>query len=478
MDYNYRDEPLAKWEQELKKLEEADREWEKNLLEKFEKARQEELKEKFLVNLFHKQKQSPKEEFSQEILTQTLKETIAEEEAIVEKHSVVGAVFLSFLFLIFIGANFYDNTQNFTDALQKTITDAKNPKKNPSGIINLSNVDTIFTDNLAFKEGYIEINSLVSNATEQREMNGIVKLKNDYLTLPMEYTDMSRFGRSTANFNAYLNEKNIPFLYVQIPHKLPSDVDKQVPYGFDTYPNRSVNTLTSFLKLSDVPILDLREEIKNDELDHYELFYKTDSHWTTEAGFWAHTKILEAICEMLGTPQISTQTTDLENYKIQVYKNIFLGSRGHRTGVNFSGLDDFSLISPLFESSITLQIPRDELDVTGTFRETIIFDEHLKTEVNSEIYNAYLKGLENYKKITNHMPISNQKIFLIHDSFSLPVAPFLGLYYEEVHMYDLRSEYDGNNIEMLQILDEVNPDIVIVAYYPQSITHELFAFLP
>jgi hypothetical protein len=86
-----------------------------------------------------------------------------------------------------------------------------------------------------------------------------------------------------------------------------------------------------------------------------------------------------------------------------------------------------------------------------------------------------LGGDTPYLKIKNHMPIEKKKIVLVKDSFTNPMATFLGLYYDEVHLYDLR----GSREDFIEKLEEIEPDIVLCMYYPESLSNnKTFNFLP
>lgn len=88
-----------------------------------------------------------------------------------------------------------------------------------------------------------------------------------------------------------------------------------------------------------------------DNLDAYDYFFKTDHHWTSEAGFYAFTKIAEYAENVLET-RVDPKVRNLDNYNVENFEEWYLGSNGQRTGIHYGGIDDFHFISPKFETAI------------------------------------------------------------------------------------------------------------------------------
>ena len=130
-----------------------------------------------------------------------------------------------------------------------------------------------------------------------------------------------------------------------------SKYDPQLPDGISDGHNASLDKLLDGLKQKEVEVLDLRAQMFMEGINQYDLFYKTDHHWTTEGGFYAYRKIAERIASDTGT-DVDPMLLDIHHYQIDNYPQWHLGSRGQRTGALFAGIDDYHLIYPAFETHI------------------------------------------------------------------------------------------------------------------------------
>ena len=133
--------------------------------------------------------------------------------------------------------------------------------------------------------------------------------------------------------------------------------------------------------------MDLREVMREQGLDHYEMFNRTDHHWTSEASFWCFQQLYPAICDTLGET-VNQALLAEESYQWTTYEDIFLGSEGRRAGIPYGGMDDFTVITPLFETSIRVSRPyesrKSRREAEGTFEETLLHTEILERE---DVYN-------------------------------------------------------------------------------------------
>jgi len=335
------------------------------------------------------------------------------------------------------------------------------------------NIEKLFAENFINKQYYINLNADIASLFNHKELNRVIKLSNGYLTEAVPKLDTEPYATNTLEFNEYLDNLNIPFIYIQAPHKLPNDFE--LPLGYETFANRNADNLIS--QLDDISVLDLRQLIMAEGLSHYNLFYKTDHHYKIETAFWATSKITDFISPILSVIP-NSYLQDINNYHCDTYENIFLGSRGSRTSESFAGSDDFTVIYPKFDTYLTIDIPTKNIHKTGSFSETLMHTQAniaLNVPHQTNIYEIYLGWDVDYLKITNHFSVNDKKIFIIRDSFARPLGPFLSLQYGEVHMVDLRKNTpDG----LLTHINEVNPDIVILMLCPQTFEDKMFTFLP
>jgi hypothetical protein len=88
--------------------------------------------------------------------------------------------------------------------------------------------------------------------------------------------------------------------------------------------------------------------MKENGIDKYSLFYKTDHHWTTETGLWATNVIANQLKDNYGI-DYDEQKLDIKNYVVEKHSGFFLGYRKTRRFSIFRKRD-FSLIYPILSN--------------------------------------------------------------------------------------------------------------------------------
>ena len=198
----------------------------------------------------------------------------------------------------------------------------------------------------------------------------VVKLNNGYLTFKANgNSDSNELKEYLIDINNVCKENNADFLYVKKLGKGTYDTNllpKYFPYRFsDNFQTVKIDMINSGIN-----VLDLNDVIAEEGIDKYSLFYKTDHHWTTEAGLWAAGIIAERINEDFDI-DFDSSKFDQENYFIEEHRTSFLGSQGTRTGKTFSGMDSFKVIYPKYPTNINYEEVNKNVVLYGDFKYTI-----------------------------------------------------------------------------------------------------------
>ncbi len=170
--------------------------------------------------------------------------------------------------------------------------------------------------------------------------------------------------------------------------------------------------------------------------------------------------------------------TKISQYHFKTYRQFFLGAQGRRTGVLYSGLDDFTVIEPTFKTEYTYDWTDqgEQYTLSGPFHGTVLNDWSLDetvTYLDRDRYSAYLGGNFGEATITNHLNEEGLKVLMIKDSYMLPLAAFLSAEVSEIKLIDLRY-YTGKN--MFEFATAYQPDLVIVSVNPTNLVPEFFKF--
>lgn len=334
----------------------------------------------------------------------------------------------------------------------------------------ISGIENGVASNLFAKNDFINLYGLTADTfgnTFIRDADtayNIVKDNNGQLQFVANERDDSKAAEGIVSLNKTLSEKNIPLLYVQAPLKYIKGFTK-FPAAVTDYSNSNTDKFKSLLEAGGVDVLDLRESVEKDYLDKSSLFYNTDHHWRTETAFWAVGKTVETLKETYNIDLDPEGTyTNMSSYRQKFFEQSFLGSQGRRVGEYFGGIDDFTLITPNFETNYTVTINKSDGSRVreGSFEEAII-DQSLLEEkdVFTNRYASYFGADYPEVVIQNHSAHNDYKILVVKDSYALPYTGFLSTMVGEVRMLDLRY-YSDLSIE--QYVGTYDIDAVLYVY--------------
>ena len=327
--------------------------------------------------------------------------------------------------------------------------------------------ETDVTTNFFNKFQFVNLNGALRKLLGQQEMNGVIKLNNGYLcTTYAQCSDEALLlcAERVSNLKHYLEERDIALLYAQTPYTI-SKYDSQLPTGIVDYGNDNLDRFLAMLEDKGVDIIDFREEMYKDGINQYDMMYKTDHHWTTEAGFYAYQKIEKYLIEKLDC-EVDERISDIANYEIENYEKWHLGSNGQRTGIYYAGIDDFNLIVPKFETLI------DNNGYEASADKMLYNREPLKNrEYTSRYTYDYVLGnaLGHFK---NPKALNDVKILVVADSMSKCVNPYLIMGFAEVKTI---LNYESANLTK-KLIEEYKPNAVIFTYYSGMVTEETKGF--
>ena len=360
---------------------------------------------------------------------------------------------LAIAFLIFCTYTGYYSLKNYWD-IQKSGVEATH-----DGYVKGNVFEENFNILLWNKDKYVEGYGLAAKWMKQPKLNNTIKLKNTYLTEEREAYSQELLKKNAEDLlrtKQYLEERGAKLLYVQSLYKI-CKYDNQLPVGIADYSNENMDYFLKCISENGIDTIDMRECFKEDGMDSYEYFFKTDHHWTPEAGFYAFTKIAEYAENVLGT-EVGDEVTNIENYSIEEFEAWHLGTNGQRTGIRYGGIDDFHLITPTFDTTITNAITGE----TGSYEDVLIERVVLEQESKAVYDICYGNSMSGY--FHNPNAVSDKTVVLVSDSMGKVVAPFVILAFENVYT----TGFDFNQTK----LDEINPDLVVYLPYHDNIKGE------
>ena len=322
------------------------------------------------------------------------------------------------------------------------------------------------TDGFVFQPECVEITAFCNKISGQRVIKSEsirFSLENRYIVSSADKIDTEEYAKNVIEFSSFCTQEGIPCYYVESLYKV--DRNEKSPLVYDDYTNRNTDSLISQIK-DEVEVLDLRERSAVFE-DYNKLFFRTDTHWIPQTGLWAAKEIAEFV-DSENEYGLETDKLDIVNYVDIPYPKCFLGSLGRNVGLSYSGLEDFDLIIPKFETDFRYYSEQSSIDRSGDFVEAYIDLSILENidYYNNSCYAAYMNGRQPLAFLENNISSNELSVLFISDSFGATVAPFLSELFKTTIFIDPRL-FDGS-IECF--IKSEKPDIVVMMYNPEVIT--------
>ena len=344
----------------------------------------------------------------------------------------------------------------------------------------ISGVEKVVTQHFWHRNRWININGLFQKGvlkTADREKDWYKLSDGSYIyalnKLPEEA--LTEYADSVIDLSDAMEERGITFLYVALPFKVADD--GMLPPGVTEYGNENMDFVLARLGEHRVNVFDLREPMAATGIPRNELYFPTDQHWKPETALWAAGQIsehLSGIAEWKHDPS----RFDLANYDVKVYEDWFLGAIGKKVGNWYTGVDDFDLLTPKFETDyhFTADTAGGWIERNGSFKDSMIVKARLKKDYfNVNTYAAYTGGDYKLNIVDNLVKdVPNEKrVLLVRDSFSCALLPFFSTSTRQVTTIDLR-HYTASSL--IEYIDSQDFDIVIIAYNPSAFSPEQYTF--
>lgn len=380
---------------------------------------------------------------------------------------------LPILFMVVVFSIAVMNVSNFKRSL------AESREAHPDSLQSaLQAVEGNYIEKIDRKSNFLDLNGAFSRLLLHTELNNVVKLNNNMLTLLVDPMETEEFAQQAGLFRDYLSISGIPFVYIQAPDVLLQDDDPQLPSGYQTFVNENCDILLEQLQEQDIDTLDLRENMRQDNIDPFSIFFRTDHHWTIEGSFYAYTQMIPFLEKYASLGHIDESLFSMDSYYVEVNEDIFLGSNGKRTGVPYAGVDNVTVIYPKEETQFQVEYPTEGIDFQGSFQEVLINFGEVQNMDYKQLHtrNPYVvyPFHSDYTILRNELAENDLKLFFLRDSFMAPVASFLAQHYKEIHLFDLRY---GSVDLLIEQIAMVQPDLVVQINSAAGIGDVFFQYL-
>lgn len=346
--------------------------------------------------------------------------------------------------------------------------------------------EQIMTENLLGRMSFIEGYSLTNKFMNKSEVNNfdIVKDPAGFLHYPGFYQDhdskIFNYAMRVKRLQEYAEKQGTKVLFVIPPEKFNADIHNLDFTAPTSNPKRVVEELLFYLNRLGVHTLDLSKQMPNENIPYEDVFFKTDHHWTIPAAFTAAEIVTNHMSELFNhdlNPKDKYLSSDL--YEKVVYPDVFLGSMGRRTGIHFSGLEDFTAYWPKFTGKFTwTTIDDGDKEVKkGSFEQALMKSEVLEEEIDLHTknpYSLYLEQVNPYDQIINHDLPKGKKMLMVRDSYFGPVMAFMAPMFSQID--SVWNKNDDSEYGVEKLLEKNKYDYVVIEMYPENIDDDGFNY--
>ena len=378
---------------------------------------------------------------------------------------IITTVFIYTNLSLFIGLSRFFNNAQFADTYVKEKFSFRQIEKDV--LLNILQQENLINLH-GFMAKKLNMHSLYNNWN-------IYIADNCYIVSAYPYTSTDYEFNQIISLKNFLDKRNIKFLYVNEPTKYVVDKFISDSFGVKSYTNNNADRFLKRIKVAGVATVDLREKLQEDGLNAFDLFYRTDHHWTTRGGLWATKKISEGLNQYCGY-QINTSMFDENHFSIKKWEKCWLGEQGRKVGETYVGLDNYEEIKPNFKTDYFFKTSKNL--VKGNFNNFI--DEDVYNTKNSVYQNK--SWHYSYRQIAciNNI-ITYGKILVLGDSSEQVVIPFLSLGVHELDCLIMRD--CPNSFNLRKFIVDNKYDTVIIAYTqhmigahdnPESANYKMF----
>jgi len=283
---------------------------------------------------------------------------------------IIGIVFLS-VFIAYILFGFLLNFGIARDVLE-------NSKEEELELEEFrDDLQSTYLKKVVGKNAYINLNGWFAKITGRDTYNDIARLNNGMLTYgSLPELDMDKFVPPIAEFDKYLDGQGIEFAYFQAPVK--SDIDDTlVKYGTVNCGNKNADKMVNGLTAAGVSVVDLRQTLSRTPELVEKYFYKTDHHWNTHGAFCGFVEIYNYLKATFPEESFDDTVANPDNWNKKTYEDWFLGSHGKRVGVHYAGVDDLTVYTPNFETSMSRFVPKYRTYFSGDYTAANVVDMYL-----------------------------------------------------------------------------------------------------
>ena len=177
--------------------------------------------------------------------------------------------------------------------------------------------------------------------------------------------------------------------------------------------------------------------------DEYQLYYRTDHHWTTYGAYYAYVEL----CEKWEMAPVAMDAFDIRQVT------------GDFRGTTYSKVNDLTVKGePMYRFSLAEQSPEVQYGTGEKALPGMLYNEDYLTRKDK--YSYFLDNIHDLMVIRNPDALTDRKLVVIKDSYANCFIPFLTAHFSEITVVDLRY-YHTSVLDLISDDDSVT-DVLIL----------------
>lgn len=256
----------------------------------------------------------------------------------------------------------------------------------------------------------------------------------------------------------WLASKGIKTLFAIAPNKH-SIYPEYLPEWLAVTNLNSTDRFVEKAVSSGLNILDLRETLLDEKTSSTQLYYKTDTHWNNLGALYAYERVISELNKLYGL-----QLKTVENI---TYEFISHGGGDHTKILKFK-----TLLPQSDDSDFSVKFDGDNDEICR-----LKFSAWKNDKGVFDLDGECIKGKDHFVNaweptiIFSPNALNKQSVLILRDSFAEANG---ALYFKTFERVMVLQHWDLNNQDLQDLIDQVNPDIVLYQIVERRLLNEHF----
>ncbi|MBO6299859.1 MAG: hypothetical protein J6N53_13555, partial [Lachnospiraceae bacterium] len=291
----------------------------------------------------------------------------------------------------------------------------------------------------------------------------VTLLDNGVATMADQFGDITAGIAGAEEAYAFAQEIGAEYLFVAVPSKERTEED--LPEGVISYANQKYYNMVAALEERNIPHIAMRDVLEANGGDWYSYYYRSDHHWKNNAAFLAYQTVADYMFSIGLDGGKREEALQEDHYEKKIYEQVFLGTHGRMAGRYYTGLDDYDLWLPKYDTDYTLDVPSEGIHKEGTFEDCFVnYGNVAHYSFDYYAYYTYLDRDYDHIRIENRRNPDGPRLVIVRDSVAVPVSVFLASQCSSIDLIDLR--YLSADDSAKDWIREIDPDLFIYMFGP------------